>query len=74
MEPLFFHCINAHTAQCDLSNHVTSPAPSSLMDGRANGGMTGSDVCVISSLDFHKATVNVIWEICHHLTPFGDCC
>jgi hypothetical protein len=30
------------------------------MDGGANGGMTGSDVGVISTSDFHKANVSGI--------------
>jgi hypothetical protein len=32
------------------------------MDGGADGGMTGSDVCIISSSDFHRAHVTGIGE------------
>jgi hypothetical protein len=39
---------------------TTSLPLSSPMDGSANGGMTGSDVSVIYSLDFHQAHVTGI--------------
>jgi hypothetical protein len=54
--------VNAHTIQYDLSRDETSLPLSSLLDGGANGGMTRSDVCVISSSDFHRA----------HVTGIGD--
>jgi hypothetical protein len=46
--------VNSHTIRYNLSRHETSLPLSSLMDGGANGGMTGSDACVISSSDFHR--------------------
>ncbi len=54
--------VNSHTVQYDLSRHESSTPLSSLIDGGANGGMTGSDVRVISSSDFHRA----------HVTGIGD--
>jgi hypothetical protein len=54
--------VNSHTVQYDLSRHETSLPLSSLMDGGANGGMTGSDVRIISSSDFHRAHVTGIGE------------
>jgi hypothetical protein len=49
--------LDATNVQYDLSNHSTSTVTSSLMDGGTNGGMTGSDVHVIPTSDFHKANV-----------------
>jgi hypothetical protein len=57
-----YRAVNVHTVHYDLSRHETSLPLSSLMDGGANGGMTGSDVRVISSSDFHRA----------HVTGIGD--
>ena len=54
--------VNSHTVQYDLSRHETSLPLSSLMDGGANGGMTGSDARIISSSDFHRAHVTGIGE------------
>ncbi len=54
--------VNTHTVQYDLSRHETSLPLSSLMDGGANGEMTGSNVHVISSSNFHGA----------HATGIGD--
>ena len=54
--------VNSHTVQYDLSRHESSTPLSSLIDGGANGGMTGSDVRVISSSDFHRT----------HVTGIGD--
>jgi hypothetical protein len=57
----FYHHIRAHTVKI-FSDLGTSPSPSYLMDGGANGGMTGSDVHVISILDFYKANITGIVE------------
>jgi hypothetical protein len=55
--------VNSHTGgQYDLSRHATCLPLSSLMDASANGGMTGSDVRVISSSDFHPAHITEIGE------------
>jgi hypothetical protein len=54
--------VNAHTVQYDLSRHDISLPLSSLMDGGANGSMTGSDARIISSSDFHQAHVTGIGE------------
>jgi hypothetical protein len=58
----FYHHVNTININYDLSNHGTSAVMSFLMDGGINGGMTGSDVCVISSSDVHKAKVTRIGE------------
>lgn len=58
----FNHYINATNVHYDLSNHGTSTVMSFLMDGGANVGIPGSDICVISALDFHKANVTTIGE------------
>jgi hypothetical protein len=50
------------TVQYTLSNHDSTPSLSSLMDGGANGGMTGADVRIISTSDFHKANVSGIGD------------
>jgi hypothetical protein len=57
-----YHQVNSHTVRYDLSRHETSLPLSSLMDGGANGGMTGSDAHVISSSDFHRAHAAGIGE------------
>jgi hypothetical protein len=57
-----YHQVNSHTVQYDLSRHGTSLPLSSLMDGGANGGITGSDARIISSSDFQRAHVTGIGE------------
>jgi hypothetical protein len=52
--------INMMNVRYTLSNHDSTPSSSSLMDGGANGGMTGSDVRIISTSNFHKANVSGI--------------
>jgi hypothetical protein len=53
-----FYChINTTKAQYDRFNHGNFTAMSSLIDVGANSGMTGSDVHVIFTLDFHDANV-----------------
>ena len=54
--------LNAHFVQYDLSQHHTSPVTSSLVDGGANGGMTGADVRILSTSDFHRANVSGIGD------------
>jgi hypothetical protein len=56
----FYRRVNSHIISYDVSRHETSPSFSSLMDGGANGGMTGCDVRVLSSSEFHKAHVTGI--------------
>jgi hypothetical protein len=56
----FYRRMHTATVQYTLSNHDLTPSSSSLMDGGANGGMTGADVRIISTLDFHKANVSGI--------------
>ena len=58
----FYRRINHSTIQYQLSTHDSSYVTSSLMDGGANGGMTGSDVRILSISDFHKANVVGIGE------------
>ena len=57
LEGRFYRRINHTNIQYTLSVHDTTPVTSSLMDGGANGGMTGSDVKIISQSNFHKANV-----------------
>jgi hypothetical protein len=56
----YYRRINMTTVQYTFSNHDSTPSSSSLMDGGANGGMTGSDVRIHSTSDFHKANVTGI--------------
>jgi hypothetical protein len=58
----FYNHVNTININYDLSNHGTSAVVSFLMDGGINGGMTGSDVGLISTLDVHKAKVTRIGE------------
>jgi hypothetical protein len=58
----FYRRVNMANVQYNLSNHDSTPSSSSLMDGGANGGMTGSDVRIISTSDFHKANVSGIGD------------
>jgi hypothetical protein len=56
----YYRRCNMANVSYTLSTHNSTPSSSSLMDGGANGGMTGSDVRIISTSDFHKANVSGI--------------
>ena len=62
IEGRFYRRINNTNVHYHLSAHETKPSLSSLMDGGANGGMTGNDVVVISTSDFHKANITGIGD------------
>jgi hypothetical protein len=62
LDGLFYRRLNHTNVQYRLSAHETTPSTSSLLDGGANGGMSGDDVVIISTSDFHKANVTGIGD------------
>ena len=63
VEGVYYRRINTHSVQYNLSRHSSGASPlSSLIDGGANGGMTGSDARILSTSDFHKANVTGIGD------------
>ena len=58
----YYRRINMASVHYQLSNHVSAPTLSSLMDGGANGGMAGNDVRILTESTFNKANVTGIGE------------
>jgi hypothetical protein len=58
----FYWHINSTSISYNLSNHASNPVLSFLIDGSANGGMAGNDVCTLSESTFSKANVMEIGQ------------
>jgi hypothetical protein len=58
---LYCQC-QTHSIAYDLSNHASSPVLSSLIDGGANGGVAGDDVCVICESSSNQANATGVGE------------
>jgi hypothetical protein len=53
----FYRWVNSASVSYTLSKYASTPVPSSLVDGGANGGMAGHDVRTLSESSFNKANV-----------------